>query len=173
MPICNKCNQKFPNRIKINGIAKVICSRKYCLDCSPFKQHNTRKLEKYGAILDDDKKYCSDCKKGLPLTEFYKRKNGSCYSCCKICQSRKTNKQRETKLKCINYKGGKCQRCGYNRCIQALDFHHMGDKKFGISTARNKRFEKLKLELDKCILVCAICHRELHAGLWLVKDLRL
>lgn len=172
MPICNKCNQKFPNRIKIDGITKIICNRKYCLDCSPFNQHNTRKIEKYGDSLEG-KRYCSDCRQPKIVTDFYRRKNGGFYSCCKICQNRKSDKQKETKLKCVDYKGGKCQRCGYNRCIQALDFHHVSDdKKFGISTARNRRFEDLKVELDKCVLVCAICHRELHAGLWSLEDLR-
>lgn len=66
----------------------------------------------------------------------------------------------------IEYKGGKCQRCGYDHCLEALEFHHLSDsdKKFGIS---NKGYtiswEKVREELDKCDLLCANCHRELHS----------
>jgi predicted HNH restriction endonuclease len=67
----------------------------------------------------------------------------------------------------IEYKGGKCELCGYDRCFQALDFHHIGStgKDFGISDKGYTRsWEKVKKEIDKCILVCANCHRELHVG---------
>lgn len=68
------------------------------------------------------------------------------------------------KLKAILYKGGKCQICGYDKCYTALDFHHRdGDKKeFSINQARSKSWNTVKLELDKCDLLCATCHREVH-----------
>jgi hypothetical protein len=47
-----------------------------------------------------------------------------------------------------------------------MDFHHLSDKKFGISGNKWKDFELLKIELDKCWLLCARCHREYHAGVW-------
>jgi len=68
----------------------------------------------------------------------------------------------------VDYKGGKCELCGYNKCIQALDFHHLDKfgKDFGISEKGYTRsWEKVKEEIDKCILVCANCHRELHVGI--------
>lgn len=67
------------------------------------------------------------------------------------------------KKKCVEYKGGKCERCGYDKCIGALDFHHLdpSQKDFGIST-NIKSFDLIKKELDKCILLCANCHREEH-----------
>lgn len=76
------------------------------------------------------------------------------------------NRARETKLKCVEYKGGKCILCGYNRCVFSLDFHHLNpeEKEFAIS-GNLKSFESLKSELDKCILVCRNCHGEIHAGL--------
>lgn len=66
----------------------------------------------------------------------------------------------------VEYKGGKCQICGYNRCIQALDFHHLNpaEKDFRLSSS-SKSLDELKKEADKCILVCSNCHREIHAGL--------
>lgn len=68
----------------------------------------------------------------------------------------------------VEYKGGKCTFCNYSKCLEALDFHHKNDtdKDFGISAKGYTRsWEKVKKELYKCILVCANCHRELHAGL--------
>lgn len=73
---------------------------------------------------------------------------------------------RKVKEKLIEYKGGKCQLCGYNKCTTALEFHHLNpsQKDFTISGG-TKSFEKAKIEADKCILVCANCHREIHSGL--------
>lgn len=90
------------------------------------------------------------------------------YRCCK-CQTEAV-KRRRTKLKAlaVEYKGGSCERCGYNRCIQALDFHHRDptQKDFGIAEAGETRsFEKIKIELDKCLLLCSNCHREEHVRL--------
>lgn len=76
------------------------------------------------------------------------------------------NWRKRTKIKLIEYKGGKCECCGYSKCIEALEFHHLDPSKkdFQIS-GTSKSFEILKNEADKCILVCANCHREIHANL--------
>lgn len=70
------------------------------------------------------------------------------------------------KLKAVNYLGGKCAICGYDNCIEALEFHHINpeEKEFAISGKFNISWEKLKHELDKCQLLCANCHRELHSS---------
>lgn len=59
-----------------------------------------------------------------------------------------------------------CQVCGYRRCAQALDAHHLRDKEFtvGESIAKNISLKKLASELEKCVVLCANHHRELHAG---------
>ena len=65
-------------------------------------------------------------------------------------------------------KGGKCEQCGYDRCIDALEFHHRDPalKDFSISSKGYTRsWEKVVKELDKCVMLCANCHRELHAKL--------
>ncbi len=53
--------------------------------------------------------------------------------------------------------------CGYNKCLAALQFHHLDPKKkdFRIS-GRNITWEKIQPELDKTIMVCANCHTEIH-----------
>jgi 5-methylcytosine-specific restriction endonuclease McrA len=75
--------------------------------------------------------------------------------------------RRRKKLKqlAVEYKGGKCSICGYSKCIAALEFHHLNplEKDFGISASGETRsWEKVKAELDKCIIVCSNCHREIH-----------
>lgn len=67
----------------------------------------------------------------------------------------------------VEYKGGHCQQCGYNRCIEALEFHHLdpSQKDFAISQKGHCRsWEKVKNEIDKCVMLCANCHREIHAN---------
>ena len=71
------------------------------------------------------------------------------------------------KIQLINEFGGKCQECGYNKNIAVLEFHHINpdEKDFSISDRNIKLdWEKIKKELDKCVLVCSNCHREIHAG---------
>jgi hypothetical protein len=73
--------------------------------------------------------------------------------------------RRRLKLRAIEYKGGKYQNCNYNKCVAALEFHHVDptEKDFGLAQSGiTKSWEKMKIELDKCILVCANCHREIH-----------
>lgn len=68
----------------------------------------------------------------------------------------------------IEYKGGRCQLCGYNKYQGALDLHHIDryQKEFSISdNGHSRSWERVKRELDKCILVCANCHREVEAGI--------
>ena len=70
------------------------------------------------------------------------------------------------KIDAINQKGGKCEYCGYNQNISALDFHHLdpSTKSFQLDSRHfsNTNLESLQEELDKCILLCANCHREEH-----------
>lgn len=74
--------------------------------------------------------------------------------------------RKRTKDKAIEYKGGKCIICGYNRCASAMDFHHLDPSKkdFALSQNMCKAWSKIKDELDKCVLLCSNCHREVHDG---------
>lgn len=86
----------------------------------------------------------------------------------RMSKSRNT-KRRKTKTEYQERLGGSCQICGYMRCQNALHFHHIdaSRKKFTISDAVRKKFtqEEINEEIQKCILVCANCHAEIHAGL--------
>jgi DNA-binding CsgD family transcriptional regulator len=70
------------------------------------------------------------------------------------------------KSKLVDYMGGECVKCGYNRCLSALEFHHLDptQKDFSISS-KGWSFERLKSEVNKCILVCKNCHMEIHEEL--------
>ena len=78
------------------------------------------------------------------------------------------NWRTRTKERMIESMGGECQCCGYNKCKAALEFHHldMASKEFNFSAALKSpsSWPKLVIELRKCILLCANCHREIHHG---------
>ena len=64
--------------------------------------------------------------------------------------------------------GGKCCRCGYNKCEAALELHHVDPTTKDADTTKNLRLisdeVRVNEELDKCILLCSNCHREEHYG---------
>ena len=70
------------------------------------------------------------------------------------------------KLELIKNMGGGCSKCGYNKNIGALEFHHIDasqkELKLDKRTLSNVSFERIYEESKKCILLCANCHRELH-----------
>lgn len=111
-------------------------------------------------------KICPKCniKKELTL-HFYIRGNKHTHCWCKSCINKNTIEiQQYRKIQAINYKGGKCVKCGYNKYAGALDFHHLDPSKkdFTIAKRKNCSLETIKPELDKCILLCRNCHAELH-----------
>lgn len=71
------------------------------------------------------------------------------------------------KKRIIYVMGEKCAICGYNKCDSALELHHLNpqEKDFTFSKNTNRAWEQIVSELPKTILVCANCHREIHAGL--------
>lgn len=97
-----------------------------------------------------------------------KRKGQPDREVCVKCRSEAVRRRRvKLKQMALDYKGNVCQCCGYDKCAQALEFHHVDDttKEFGISESGETRsWKRLQNELDKCILVCSNCHKEIHAG---------
>lgn len=77
------------------------------------------------------------------------------------------NSRQRLKQRIIRAMGGKCCICGYDRCDSALELHHLNpeEKDFTIASNTNKAWELIKVEIQKCVMICANCHREIHANL--------
>lgn len=132
-----------------------------------FKDNPGPRLSR--SIDGKDFKICPQCKEEKELISgFYITKEKEIHGWCKSCNNRITyEKQLARKVECVKYKGGKCIVCGYNKYVGALHFHHLdpSKKEFNICGAKTFGWEKLKAELDKCILFCGNCHAEAHHGL--------
>jgi len=79
-----------------------------------------------------------------------------------------TARRRKLREMARMYKGGKCMICGYKRYLGALDFHHRNPKQkdFGLSVkGLTRSWKRIKKEINKCVLLCANCHREVHGGI--------
>lgn len=141
-----------------------------------------------GKLLVDGEKLCSSCLTVKPITDFHKDKKGKlgrgCY--CKECANIKArfhhrvrakdvtwaSKRREdvsqrhkaAKLKAIEYLGGKCFDCGGSFPPYVYDFHHLdGETKLdNPSRFLRGNWDLAVAELDKCVLLCANCHRGRH-----------
>lgn len=111
-------------------------------------------------------KKCTKCNTEKSNSEFWVR-GSNLLSWCKICVNKNRNdRQRNAKLRFIEYKGGACQVCGIIDHPAIYDFHHVDpDKKeFMIGTRQAELLnDKMKKELDKCLLLCSNCHRKIHA----------
>ncbi len=126
-------------------------------------------------------KLCPKCGINKPIDEFYNN-----YSYCKECSSKlnleyhRKNKK-DTNKRHTAWKRGRTEenkellkeylgdftgsKCGIkDECIEIYDFHHIdpSKKKFAIGNGYRKTWEDLKNEVDKCILLCANCHRKEH-----------
>ncbi len=85
-----------------------------------------------------------------------------CSDACKL-KFHVSKRRRDIKAKAVAYLGGKCRCCGYNKSLAALQFHHIGDKEFGIAyRGYSRSWERVKKELQQCELICANCHAEGH-----------
>ncbi len=77
-------------------------------------------------------------------------------------------RRKKIKAMAVEYKGGKCIGCGYNRYQGALELHHVNPSEKGFAIGHKgytRSWAKVKAELDKCVLLCANCHREVAAGI--------
>lgn len=142
MPKCNKCKKEFPASVVVDGAIRNLRHRKRCLDCySDFEKRNRVR--------------CTTCKRTFWSTVH--ANDVECADC------RNNARRRALKTRAIMYMGGGCWHCGYNRTARALHFHHVqGEKDFVIASTQN--WERVLVELSKCVLVCANCHAEIHDG---------
>ena len=108
---------------------------------SNFKSFRGQKTKDYGEY-----RYCPSCKQDCSIDNFYNRrgkKNSSVY--CKDCTKKQTvDRMRKLKEQMVQYKGGKCQRCDYDKYIGALEFHHLDPttKDFNPSQLKKYTFDE-------------------------------
>lgn len=77
-------------------------------------------------------------------------------------------RRKKVKAMAVAYKGGACMNCGYSNYIGSLEFHHTdpSQKDFSLSTKGHCRsWNSVMIELDKTVLLCSNCHKEIHANL--------
>ncbi len=134
-------------------------SAKYCSSICRQRAFYLRRYEK-------NPRYCIICNKKILYSSKQKYCSNECYKKSRKGYFKNIRKKGQNLLEKYKIDIG-CALCGYNKCPNSLDFHHLYDKKFSIEnegmysylTFGNKRVEK---ELNKCILVCKNCHYEIH-----------
>jgi len=121
----------------------------------------------------------------LGSIERARREADKCFLVCANCHrirhaQTKTNSghpvvrfRQNIKLRAIAAAGGACRDCGFAGPVDALEFHHLDarSKEFGISVDGIPRsWARVQAELAKCVLLCANCHREVHAQIRAIGD---
>ncbi len=156
-------------------------TREWCDACGAERLHRSGKCIACRQRKAAEKKHCDVC--GRDRFHRY----GKCLACrqrkaremkhCDACGGERSHKR--GKCEACRYArkydkiysavgGAKCACCGYEKCKKALDFHHVypGTKSFAVATGvRGKRsIAEVIAEARKCVILCATCHREVHAG---------
>jgi transposase len=89
------------------------------------------------------------------------------YYRCRQCRIEAVaRRRRKVKAILVAEAGGTCRLCGYDKCFAALEFHHLdpNTKRFGLSRRGARSIARLRLEAQKCVLLCSNCHAEVEAG---------
>jgi hypothetical protein len=147
---CSLCGEKNPIKLTFHHKNKE------------DKEHEMNLLlqRKFSSIIEEIKKcilLCSNCHREIHSQDI---KPKSIIG--------KTFFDKSVKQSFLEYKKTtSCERCGYNKNVDALDFHHVStdDKKFRLSrmhtnhkSINNELNKRIKKELDKCIVLCSNCH---------------
>lgn len=144
----------------------VRSDKKYCSRSCQGKAQREKK--KQG--IDTSHRICQKCGKEFVIKPFaYNR--SYCYDCVPDGDTPKTGSEMRAIIKkwVVDEKDGACIICGYNKCLDALEFHHLNpnEKEFNISDRQLKYSDwpLIKTEIEKGVLVCSNCHKEIHAGM--------
>ncbi len=100
------------------------------------------------------------------LATHIRRADGA-YRCSRCSSEAVSRRRRNVKLIPVEEAGGRCEICGYSRCVAALQFHHVhpGSKRFGLAVGGLTRgIDDLRAEASQCVLLCANCHAEVEVG---------
>ena len=129
------------------------CTR--CLERGRENKHRL-KTERLSAGL------CVGC--GVPTDS----QNYYCNSCSKRRISNRKTRSKRLKQKAVEYSGGECSDCGFTtNHLSVYEFHHekVSDKEntIGKMIKRAQTWDRIRCELDKCVMLCANCHRIRHS----------
>jgi len=105
------------------------------------------------------------------LTKFSRRSSGG-YRCNRCRAEAVSRRRRKVKRLLVEEAGGACVLCGYDRCVAALEFHHLvpSEKRFSLShRGVTRSLASARVEASRCALLCANCHAEVEAGLATVR----
>lgn len=120
-------------------------------------------------LYGQQQKYCSNTCKQKDHYNKVKNQTNTYYS--------QTIRGLKRKIYFINYLGGKCENCGYDKNISAFHFHHKDPKlkefQLDMRQMSNKSFDDLEKEINKCSLLCSNCHMELHNPELNIEDVNL
>lgn len=162
--LCERCLQPIPRVVWIEGKLRNLQRRIYCLACSPWGEHNTRRIDerRRGAKAN---RLCVRCDR--PLTDCQFRQRGLlCWHCRYAARSARQLDR------AYGVVGESCWRCGYTKGKagrRVLDFHHVNpaEKSFPLDCRHvvNMGWQRVLAEMMKCVLLCANCHREHETGL--------
>jgi hypothetical protein len=137
----------------------------------------------YSVMKESTLKLCFRCRKDLPLDQFYSEPrnadglNGTCKHCVRKYKKKlwwknvdkyhlyRKNRRLAVREKLLDEFGKACVLCGYDKCLQALEFHHRDPSKKDFSVAASDTYVTARKEALKCVVLCANCHRETHNGL--------
>ena len=165
--ICIICGKEFD---------AIKSTKKYCSNQCANLARRIRYAEqkKQPKPLDQRNNNCPE-KECLICGQIFKPKTAAANQrlCCYNCMPDKVQLSRSDFLNLLRkQRGGKCEKCGYNKYLGALEFHHLNseEKDFTIGN-RDFRLKECIQESKKCILLCSNCHKELHANLWDLGDL--
>lgn len=131
----------------IDGKRRNLKNRTKCLSCLPFKfkpAHDKNRIKMKNKLKF--RRYYYNKKKELGINPVLYRRQ-------------------KRKLAIISLVDSKCQICGYGRLLQNITFHHIDQDEKSINLSLNEfklDFSKMKDEFMKCIVVCHLCHNEIH-----------
>lgn len=127
---------------------RVLATSKRCRDANPLKYKYKRTCPGWG--INSEGKRAASRRKWI-------KNNRPASKESKVIQRNNIRLLRD------ELKAEGCSLCGYVKCLAAIEFHHISDDKEHL-VGRSPTLRSLRREASKCIVVCANCHREIHAG---------
>lgn len=114
-------------------------------------------------------KICTKCGRELPIDQFHWRdkSKGTRRAECKDCHTNYMKQRYAEKQNIIEEQKSlqHCAKCGESRGY-LLDYHHLNpnekDNTIARMTSNKYKIEDIQKEIQKCIVLCANCHREFH-----------